>query len=182
MTKIYTKTGDKGETGLIGGSRVPKNHPRVSAYGDVDELNSHLGTALSHLPKDSMYDPLKEHLSEIQKDLFDIGAILASPKSTSQEIPVSKITKMEQEIDRYTQELPPLKNFILPGGCPPGAALHLARTVCRRAERSVVALSSKEKVTSSVITYLNRLSDFLFTSARWVNYKQGASETLWAQK
>ncbi|MBI4056310.1 MAG: cob(I)yrinic acid a,c-diamide adenosyltransferase [Elusimicrobia bacterium] len=199
MAKIYTKTGDKGQTGLMGGSRVPKNHPRVCAYGDVDELNSHLGVVLATLEPRPEQDRLIKFLLNVQNDLFQIGALLATPppadeasqappgrsagggatEKGSQVEPSFKIQSMEDEIDHYTQDLPPLKNFILPGGSPGGAMLHLARTVCRRAERSVVELSSQEKVPSSILVYLNRLSDFLFTAARWINTKQGVPETMW---
>lgn len=163
--KIYTKTGDKGETGLIGGRRVPKNEAHVAAYGDVDECNCVLG--LVDAPA------LRQELAAVQGELFVVGAILAGEKSL---VPADAVKRLERHIDLMTEELPPLKNFILPGGGKAGAALHLARAVCRRAERSVVALPDPRP---DVIIYLNRLSDWLFVAARWVNMKEGRAETVW---
>jgi cob(I)alamin adenosyltransferase len=169
--KIYTKTGDRGETGLIGGRRVRKDDPAVAAYGDVDELNCAVGAAsalLAHEARD-----LKAGLTRVQEELFVAGAILAGQKAS---VPAAAAARLEAEIDAMTAELPELKNFILPGGSPAGAALHLARAVCRRAERAVVALKSPP---ADVVLYLNRLSDHLFTAARWVNKLEGAAETPW---
>lgn len=157
--KIYTKTGDKGETGLIGGKRVRKDEARVAAYGDVDEANAAVGAVEA--------PPLRGELAAIQKDLFVIGAILAGQKDAK----APSAERLEREIDRMTAELPELRHFILPRG-----ALHLARAVCRRAERSVVALP---EAPTDVVIYLNRLSDWLFTAARWVNAKNATPETIW---
>lgn len=182
--KIYTKTGDKGETGLFGGERVRKDHPRIVAYGDVDELNAAIGSARS-LNKDPEVDRI---LGRIQNDLFDVGALLATPKKenlqgrASSFIGPKDVTVLEEAIDRWDRELPPLRNFILPGGSGLAATLHLARTVCRRAEREVVALAEKESVEEEILIYMNRLSDFLFVLARWINFKEGVQETPWEKK
>ncbi len=180
MTKIYTKTGDDGDTGLFGGGRVSKAHVRVEAYGAVDELNSVIGWALTH-PGDG----ISEKLQTVQADLFTIGAQLATPAETRGRRPVlpvlpeSRIGELESWIDSLELGLPELTTFILPGGSPAGAALHLARTVCRRAERRVVALHELESIEASTITYLNRLSDLLFVLARHVNQRDGAPEFPW---
>ena len=178
--KIYTKTGDRGDTRLFDGTKVRKHDHRVEAYGDVDELNSFIGAAASFLK-----DPaLVSTLAEIQKDLFSVGAQLADPglKAQSREksqIPHERIAALETAIDSFETELPPLRQFILAGGGNGGALLHVARTVCRRAERRVVSLSEKVEVNPSVVEYLNRLSDFLFVMARVVNYREGKQEILW---
>ncbi|MDE2040126.1 MAG: cob(I)yrinic acid a,c-diamide adenosyltransferase [Elusimicrobia bacterium] len=169
--KVYTKTGDRGETGLWGGTRVLKSDARVAAYGDVDELNCALGAALSVLPKAAL--ELGPRLSRLQQELFLLGSILSGVDAS---IPAEAVRRLEEEIDAMTAELPPLSRFILPDGCPAAAALHVARAVCRRAERSVVAV----KPDLPAIVYLNRLSDHLFTAARWVNLKAGLGETPWA--
>ena len=178
--KIYTKTGDAGDTGLFGGGRVPKNHPRVEAYGDVDELNSHIGAAASFLKDEA----LVTMLADVQKDLFSVGAQLADPGAKSQnrgkfQIPRERVEALEKAIDVFETELPPLRQFILAGGGNAGALLHVARTVCRRAERRVVSLSEKVEVNPIVVEYLNRLSDFLFVIARVVNHREGKQEILW---
>jgi cob(I)alamin adenosyltransferase len=178
--KIYTKTGDRGDTRLFNGEKVRKHNDRVEAYGDVDELNAFIGAAASFL-KDST---LASMLAEIQKDLFSVGAQLADPGFKNQsrakfQIPAGRITALEQAIDGFETELPPLRQFILAGGGNGGALLHVARTVCRRAERRVVSLSEKVEVSSGVIEYLNRLSDFLFVMARVVNHREGKEEILW---
>jgi cob(I)alamin adenosyltransferase len=180
--KIYTKTGDEGETGLFGGGRVPKDHPRVSAYGDVDELNAALGVARAAAPGDRS-DPL---LEQIQRDLFAIGGYLATPDPAKvaaalakAELPASRITDFERAMDSAEKELPPLTAFVLPAGTPQAAALHLARTVCRRAERSVVHLAHDAKVPPLFIVYLNRLSDLLFTLARLANHRSGVADATW---
>lgn len=185
MPKIYTKTGDAGKTGLWGGGRISKNHPKVRAYGEVDELNSVIGIVLSDLPKPLA--TLGATLSRIQEELFVVGAILATPANEQKRltppfdrgVPVEDSENLEREIDRMTAELKPMKHFILPGGAPAASRLHLARTVCRRAEREVVALNEQDPVPSSLLVYLNRLSDFLFTAARWANYKLKSREIEW---
>ena len=177
--KIYTKTGDTGETGLYGGTRVPKDAMRVAACGTVDELNACIGCVRSQI-QDTEIDVI---LHRIQNELFDIGADLATldahPKAASLRIPPTLTSGLESEIDRFEGQLPPLKNFILPGGSTVGAAVHLARTVCRRAERCVVTLARAEEANREVLIYLNRLSDLLFVLARIVNRRLGASESLW---
>jgi cob(I)alamin adenosyltransferase len=178
--KIYTKTGDRGDTRLFDGSRVRKHDDRVEAYGDIDELNSFIGAAASFLSDAA----LKALLADIQKDLFSVGAQLADPGFKNQtrakfQIPPERITAIENAIDSFETELPPLRQFILAGGGNGGAMLHVARTVCRRAERRVVGLSERVDVSPSVIEYLNRLSDFLFVIARLVNHREGKQEILW---
>jgi len=175
--KIYTKTGDAGETGLFGGGRVPKDDPRVQAYGDVDELNAALGFAAGLAPAD--FELTAVH--SIQRDLFSIGAELATPNPAKIRAAVTadQVSALEQVIDKYEATLPPLKNFILPGGTPKAAAFHLARTTCRRAERAVVTLSREQQINSVIIHYLNRLSDLLFVLARAVNKQAGGSDIAW---
>ena len=178
--KIYTKTGDAGETSLFGNSRVSKADPRVDAYGEVDELNACLGAALAV----GVGDDITAVLTTVQKDLFAVGARLADPSSriadrvTKAAVTAERIELLERTIDRLETELAPLRRFILPGGSPAGALLHLARTVCRRAERRVVALGAAA-VEPGVIIYLNRLSDLLFVMARAVNHRAGIPETEW---
>lgn len=172
--KIYTRTGDRGETSLFGGARVPKNDPRIEAYGTVDELNSCLGVVLA-VEADAQ-------LLEVQRDLFEIGAHLASPgtsRFTGVEAP--RIEALERGIDAMEAELAPLKSFILPGGTLAAAQLHVARTVCRRAERLVVALHDDDPATLSSITYLNRLSDYLFVAARYANRRHGVEDVPWTR-
>ena len=177
--KIYTKTGDAGETGLYGGIRVPKDSMRIEACGTVDELNACIGIVRSHI-QDAEVDAI---LYRIQNELFDIGADLTTlethPKGTSLRIPPTLTPELEREIDRFEEKLPALKNFILPGGSACGAAIHLGRTVCRRAERCVVRLAEVETVNPEVLIYLNRLSDLLFVLARTVNHRSGEPESLW---
>jgi cob(I)alamin adenosyltransferase len=180
--KIYTKTGDAGETGLFGGGRVPKDHIRVQAYGDVDELNSAVGVARATVPA-----PFADALLEsIQRDLFSLGGHLATPHPEKvrkalekADLSEQRITLFERTMDEADGELPPLKAFVLPAGTPKSAALHLARTVCRRAERSVIALSHEHEVPALFITYLNRLSDLLFTLARQANHREGKGDVTW---
>ena len=180
--KIYTKTGDGGDTGLIDGSRVQKDDPRVSAYGDIDELQAMLGVIKSGLPAGP---PLGTLLMTIQKDLFSLSARLADPKdkiAQRKEKVVTgdaRIEALEREIDQREAELPPLKAFILAGGGPTGAQLHLARTICRRAERSVVGLARQVSIDPVIGTYLNRLSDLLFVMARHENHKAELPEDKW---
>jgi cob(I)alamin adenosyltransferase len=171
--KIYTRTGDKGETSLFGGARVPKNDPRIEAYGTIDELSSHLGVARAAWPA----SPIDALLQQAQNDLFEIGAHLASPgTSRFPGVDPARIAELETAIDEMEGELAPLKTFILPGGTLAAAQLHVARTVCRRAERLVVALGSDE---AGVVTYLNRLSDYLFVAARFANKRQGVEDVPW---
>jgi len=178
--KIYTKTGDEGETSLFDGARVLKSDARVDAYGEVDELNGCLGVARAA----GVDDDIGGVIEAIQKDLFALGARLADPSAkiaarvTKAAITATHIEHLEQTIDRLEADLPALRRFILPGGSPPGAALHLARTVCRRAERRAVALGAGE-VEPIVIVYLNRLSDLLFVMARAVNHRSRVPETEW---
>ncbi|MFN8375808.1 MAG: cob(I)yrinic acid a,c-diamide adenosyltransferase [Anaerolineae bacterium] len=178
--KIYTKTGDSGETSLFSGGRVPKKHLRVEAYGTVDELNSMIGVARAHQP----HPQTNSWLERIQKQLFHLGADLATPLDAKADwivrIDADSISWMETSIDQMTAELPELKNFILPGGSVATAQIHVARTVCRRAERLAVALRDEEPISEHVIPYLNRLSDFLFTLARWENMKAGIAEEKWS--
>jgi cob(I)alamin adenosyltransferase len=180
--KIYTRTGDQGDTGLFGGGRVPKDHPRVAAYGDVDELNSILGIVRATQPAE-FSDSL---LESIQRDLFSIGGQLATPDPlpvakalAKAELPADRITTLEQMIDQADSELPQLRAFVLPAGTPKAAALHHARTVCRRAERSLVHLARESQVPSLFIVYLNRLSDLLFTLARLANHRGGRGDSTW---
>ena len=180
--RIYTRTGDTGETGLFGGGRVAKDNARVAAYGDADELNSALGVARATEPA-AMFDP---ELEAIQRDLFSIGGQLATPDPEKVRAALekailssSRIRELESAIDAADAELPPLRAFVLPAGTPKAAALHLARTVCRRAERSVVTLARSEEVPELFLVYLNRLSDYLFTLARLANFRAGRGEVPW---
>lgn len=178
--KIYTKTGDTGETALFGGERVPKDALRIDAYGSVDELNSVLGVIIALKP----HPAIAEALESIQNQLFEVGADLATPvghkSSAIPRIAPTHAEGLEALIDRFESELPPLKSFILPGGSVIAAELHCARTVCRRAERSVVRLGRNEEIGTPVIVYLNRLSDLLFVMARYANRNDGHAETEWA--
>ena len=183
--KIYTRTGDGGETGLYGGERVAKDSLRIEAVGEVDEANSQLGFAYSLLPKEA--ECLRNDLRRIQNDLFDLGADLATRPGSRGEANVRRITAadvlfLEDRTDFYTEDGPPFVGFVLPGGHPAAAALQVARAVVRRAERRVVALSRKEKVNPEVQHYLNRLSDLLFVAARWLNQQQGVEEPLWQKR
>lgn len=176
--KIYTKTGDDGETGLFGGPRVRKNHPRIEAYGTVDELNAVLGLARTHAPPADL-DAL---LTRIQNELFDLGAVLATPdpeKFGMVGVGAAQIAALEQAIDRHEAELEPLKQFILPGGTQLAATLHLARVVCRRAERCLITLTDVEKISPDSLIYLNRLSDLLFVVARAANRRAGVADVPW---
>lgn len=178
--KIYTKTGDDGTTSLFAGGRVSKAHLRVEAYGTVDELNAIIGVARSHQPSEKT----STLLEKVQNQLFHLGADLATPMDAKAEWVVrmdsATVTWLEESIDALTAELPELKHFILPGGCLTSAQLQVARTVCRRAERIAIALSESETLSEHVITYLNRLSDWLFTLARWENQQAGISESKWS--
>ena len=181
-SRIYTRTGDSGSTSLFGGGKVPKSHPRVASYGDVDELNSWIGVVRSTEPTE-FFDSL---LETIQRDLFVIGGHLATPDPAKvraalarAEFDSGRVAEFERAIDLADQELAPLKAFILPGGSPKAAACHLARTVCRRAERSVVALAAAEEVPAEFLVYLNRLSDLFFTLARVANHRTGRGDVTW---
>ena len=174
--KIYTRTGDLGQTSLFGGTRVPKNDARIEAYGTIDELNSFLGVARAAW-SDS---PIDTVLHQAQVDLFEIGAHLASPgTSRFPGVDPDRITDLERAIDFMESELEPLRSFILPGGAPAAGHLHVARTVCRRAERLVVALGDESSATQSTIAYLNRLSDYLFVAARFANKRHGVADVPW---
>ena len=180
--KIYTRTGDKGTTSLVDGTRVSKAEERVDAYGTVDELNSIIGAVVARLT--ASQSGIRRELEDIQHDLFVIGAQLASPAANSKEQMANsrlkeRTTEFEQTIDRLSKELPELKAFILPGGGEAGSLLHLARTVCRRAERRIVSLAQKEQVDDAILVYFNRLSDLLFTYARYLNQKDKKKETSW---
>jgi cob(I)alamin adenosyltransferase len=172
---IYTKFGDKGKTSLLGGEVVPKSDMHVEAYGSVDELNAVLGLALSFCDMDEV----RSALAGVQDDLFVIGADLASKGGRHKSLRPARMIRLEAEIDRLEAALPPLKHFILPGGSKTASLLHLARTICRRAERRVVELSEREKVNPDNIIYLNRLGDLLFMLARSVNYRKKVQETVW---
>lgn len=178
--KIYTRTGDDGSTGLFSGGRVPKTHLRVEAYGTVDELNAHLGVARAAgaSPQGDTW------LKTVQEQLFHLGADLATPPDAQSEwvvrVQPEQVEWLEGVIDEMTGALPELKQFVLPGGCRTAAQLHIARTVCRRAERLVVALMEDENVGQHVLPYLNRLSDWLFTLARWENLQAGIAEDRWS--
>ena len=178
--KIYTKTGDSGDTGLFDGTRVPKSDPRVAAYGDVDELNAWLGLVRVDLSDDQ----LSGMLEAIQRDLFAIGARLADPakriaqRVTKAAVTSEDISRLEAWIDVLETELPALRRFILAGGSRAGAALHVARTICRRAERAMVSLG-RDAFEPELLVYVNRLSDLLFVMARAVNHRAGTSETEW---
>lgn len=171
MTKLYTKKGDKGKT-TICGMEVAKNHPRLSALGTLDELGSLLGVVLSRAPELRI-------LEEIQKDLMEIGAGLSKMRSGVEEKLKERTGFLEKEIDKMWESLPPLQNFILPGGGKTGSLLHFTRAVCRRLERKMAALGQKDDVSVEILTYLNRLSDFLFTLARWINHKEAYVEKIW---
>ncbi|MFP6751642.1 MAG: cob(I)yrinic acid a,c-diamide adenosyltransferase [Pirellulaceae bacterium] len=178
--KIYTKTGDEGETGLFAGGRVPKDDPRIEAFGTVDELNSILGLVIAAEPGQDL-SPL---LSRLQNELFAVGAQLATPQPDqhgTDMIEPSHVEALERDIDQYQEQLPELRQFILPGGCPAAAMLHCARTVCRRAERHVVTLQRSDASTASpcLLTYLNRLGDLLFVLGRAANQQAGHGETPW---
>jgi cob(I)alamin adenosyltransferase len=181
--KIYTRTGDQGETGLFGGVRVPKDHVRVEAYGTVDEANAVIGLALSHCSEPFV----RKVLLEVQGDLFTLGAELASASGTEGKLGIpllssTDVERLEHAIDEAEAPLAPLKNFILPGGPPDVAALHLARTVTRRAERATLSLSRTEPLRAELVIYLNRLADLLFVLARRALHEAGVTEQAWAPR
>ncbi|MBI2622020.1 cob(I)yrinic acid a,c-diamide adenosyltransferase [Candidatus Microgenomates bacterium] len=184
MLKIYTRTGDKGQTSLFGGKRVAKDDIRVEAYGTVDELNSAIGMIIAEISNIKyQISNIKKELTKIQHDLFEIGSMLASASIKRSTLDAKRLGNraidFELLIDKLTKELPELHNFILAGGGGAGSLLHFARTICRRAERRVVSLSKKEKVALEILIYLNRLSDLLFTMARFVNFKEKRKEIIW---
>jgi cob(I)alamin adenosyltransferase len=193
INRIYTRTGDDGSTGLVGGERVAKDSLRVEAYGEVDELNSALGVARTlaekilvsekNNPEDTKLKQLLEQIASLQNELFDLGAELATPPGkewpTMKVISGGHIERLESWIDEHTKNIPELRSFVLPGGTELNAALHLARTICRRAERRVLTLSRQEKVSAHALTYLNRLSDLLFAMARAESHRAGSPEYLW---
>jgi cob(I)alamin adenosyltransferase len=177
LSKIYTRTGDDGTTGLGDGRRVPKDDPRVEAYGSVDECNSAIGVvlAVAGLPAD-----IRDVLTTVQHELFDLGGELCIPGHRA--IQAAQITRLEQTLDAFNEHLPPLKEFILPGGGPAAAACHLARTICRRAERRCWSLARTQTVATEPLQYLNRLSDLLFVIARVLARQESGSEVLWKRE
>ena len=175
LTKIYTRTGDAGTTGLADGSRVAKDAPRIEAIGAVDELNSVLGTLLS----EKLPDGVRACLDNVQNDLFDLGGELSVPGHAI--MSKAHVERLERALDGFNKALPPLKDFILPAGSRPAALAHVARTVCRRAERRLVSLSRKQKVAPALLAYVNRLSDLLFVLARGLNRVAGRPDVLWQQ-
>jgi len=178
---IYTRKGDRGETSLRKGQKILKFHIRVSSYGNIDELNSSLGVVLSK----SKNKIIKDEVLKIQNDLFEIGAALANPFEKTKnlkELLNRRTQEMEKSIDNLTKKIPVLSNFILPGGGEAGAFLHLARTICRRVEREIIRLSKKEEIEFNIISYLNRLSDHLFTLARFANVVERQKEIIWIKK
>lgn len=175
MAKIYTRLGDKGQTVTLAGKKVYKDDAKVEAYGSVDELNALLGITMAF----TSHEEVKEILGKIQKELFLVGAELAMEKAKVKKINPTHVSSLEDKIDEIEEDLPHLANFVLPGGCKTAALLHHARTVCRRAERRVVALSRKSEVNPDIIKYLNRLGDLLFVLARYENRKKHIEEIVW---
>ena len=187
ITKVYTRTGDRGETALVGGKRVPKDAPRIEAYGAIDELNSVVGLARvfneESLDAGEAHQFLDEVLCRIQDELFDLGSELATPPEFFQkgmyQVGDEEIARLEEWMDKCQEDLEPLQSFILPGGGRIGAYLHQCRTVCRRAERDVLRLSREEDISPAVIRYVNRLSDLFFVLSRWIAKQTGEQEYLW---
>jgi cob(I)alamin adenosyltransferase len=187
ITKVYTRTGDSGETALVGGKRVSKDSPRVQAYGTIDELNSVVGIARvfneESLEAGEAHRFLDEVLCRLQDELFDLGSELATPPEFFQDgmyrVSESEIDRLEKLIDKCQEDLEPLKSFILPGGGRVGAYLHQCRTVCRRAEREISRLSREEEINRNIIKYVNRLSDLFFVLSRWIAKQTGEREYLW---
>lgn len=173
--RVYTRTGDGGFTALGNGERVPKSEPRVAAYGDVDEVNSWLGV----LRSEPVPEEADAYLERAQRALFSLGSVLSGSPRGFLSADASEVTWLETWIDRMSEELPPLKNFVLPGGHRSAALAHVARTVTRRAERTVAALGCDDEVVGTAVRFLNRLSDALFVLARWLNHRQGCREILW---
>ena len=187
INRVYTRTGDRGETGLAGGQRVPKDGARIAAYGTVDELNAFLGAARVTATQIAGDEPrlaiLSAILLRVQHELFNLGSILATlPEDVhprQARVTDAEVAQLELEMDRVNEDLPPLRSFVLPGGGRLNADLHIARTVCRRAERACVALARVESIPPEAVRYLNRLSDALFVWSRWASHITGAAETLW---
>jgi cob(I)alamin adenosyltransferase len=187
ITRVYTRTGDRGETALVGGKRVPKDAARIEAYGTVDELNAALGLARAfnaeRLGEGEGHRWLDEVLRRLQNELFDLGSELATPEDAVYEgmhrVGDAAVRELERLIDHCQKELAPLKSFVLPGGGRIGAALHQARTICRRAEREILRLSREEALPEALLRYVNRLSDLLFVLSRWVAKRLGEPEYLW---
>ena len=187
INRVYTRTGDRGDTGLAGGQRVPKDGARIEAYGTVDELNSFLGVARATVTEMAGMEPrlaiLAAIMLRVQHELFNLGSILATlpqdvhPKQAR--VTDAEVTQFEREMDRMNEDLPPLRSFVLPGGSRLNAELHVARTVCRRAERACVALGRVESIPPEAVKYLNRLSDALFVWSRWASHVTHTPETLW---
>jgi len=178
MAKIYTKTGDSGQTGLIGGLRVPKNNVRVEAYGAIDEANAVLGSILARFE----YFTQADELRDIQAMLFEVGAILADPRARTTHPNETDVRHLEELIDELNQDLPSLTSFILPGGSELAACLHVARTVVRQAERRIVTVMQHDSMPPQVLIYINRLSDYLFTLARKINAERGIADIPWHKK
>ncbi len=187
LTKIYTKVGDKGQTMLASGQKVPKDSLRIETYGTVDELNAFLGVLRDHLAADAnKFKDLIDRIAAVQNETFDLGGELSMPPekldpTKQQVVTAASITRLENEIDEYNDKLPPLANFVLPGGHPANSAAHVCRTVCRRAERLVVHLSREESVRDDARIYLNRLSDWLFVASREISRRLDVAEVLWKQ-
>jgi cob(I)alamin adenosyltransferase len=183
INRVYTKTGDDGTTGLVGGDRAPKDSLRIEAYGTVDELNAAIGLVLDALERSPGRAVLEPILKRVQNELFNLGAELATPdadrRARSPAVAERHVRKLEEELDELNDTLPELRSFVLPGGGAVSAFLHLARTICRRAERRVVTLRRGEPVGELAVTYLNRLSDALFVFGRWAAANDGAPEALW---
>jgi cob(I)alamin adenosyltransferase len=180
--KIYTKTGDKGDTGLIDGSRISKSDLRIIAYGEVDEANSHIGLIISSIEKNSIFDDVRKILLNVQQDLFVLGAELANPKTLKDDNMLVKremISTIEKYIDNFESELAPISYFILPGGSIESSLLHICRTVVRRAETSAVALAKGQRINQEILTYLNRISDLFFVLARVTNKRQKRADIPW---
>lgn len=180
--KVYTKTGDDGTTGLFGGDRVPKTHPRICAYGTVDETNAVIGQTRICLDDSEWAGRADVMLGRIQEELFVLGGDLATPGNVKYAVPRIEghhVAALENEMDDLETDLPALKHFILPGGHPAAGMLHIARTVCRRAERDTLAAAASEDISTEAIQYLNRLSDFFFVLSRWVNHEAGVGDTQW---
>lgn len=187
ITRVYTRTGDKGNTALVGGKRVPKDSPRIESYGTIDELNSIVGLARAFnaekVDEGEAYRYLDEVLAKIQDELFDLGSELATPEDAAYEgmyrVGASEVKRIEETIDHCQKDLAPLKSFILPGGGKVGAFLHQCRTVCRRAEREILRLMRDEQLGEWPVKYVNRLSDLFFVLARWIAKQSGEEEALW---
>lgn len=183
LNRIYTKTGDKGETGLVGGQRVPKDAQRIEVYGTVDELNAFVGLVRVSAAENGLGE-FEGILERVQHELFNLGSVLATlPEDmhpAQARVTAATIEQLEKDIDRYNAELPALRSFVLPGGTRLCAELHVCRTVCRRAERELVTLSHHEEIPREALLYLNRLSDALFVWSRWVNQALGVAEAVWA--